>query len=88
MEDLGRDKHGKISSQASIKSGPNRGYRHPEKDGVWICAGGYTHEARIEVKWSHLGWIGTVTKLGYRVGKYSYEGVDNFYIFQCKPNQN
>jgi hypothetical protein len=82
IEDLGRDKRGVISSQVSIKSGPNKGFRHPEKDGVWILGGGYTHNARVEVKCSHMCWVDTVTKLGFRVGKLSYEGVDDFYIFQ------
>jgi hypothetical protein len=81
IEDLGRDAHGKVSSQPTIKVGKNRGWRRKEVGGTWTYCSGYCYEARQETKFPHVDWIKSVQQLGHRVGKCDYEGVRNFYIF-------
>ena len=47
IEQLGRDKtKNHVSSQPVIKTGDNRGYRKPEKDGEWIYIDGYDYHSR------------------------------------------
>ena len=82
MTELGKDKHGKFSSLPEIKSGPNRGYRHPEEDGEWICTGGYTYEARAGEKGAHGSWLKAMERLGIPTGRYELEGVVNLFVFQ------
>lgn len=84
VEELGRDAHGKVSSQPTIKAGKNRGWRRKEVGGTWICSSGYCYEARQETKFPHVGWIKAVQQFGHRVGKCDYEGVKSFYIFKEK----
>jgi len=84
IEELGRDAHGKVSSQPIIKAGKNRGYRQREVGGTWICSSGYCYEARQESKSAHAGWIKAVQDLGHRVGSWDYDGVRNYYIFKEK----
>lgn len=81
---LGKDKFGNISSKPTIKSGPNRGKRLPEKDGEWIYCGGYCYEASQNEKGAHSSWIKTMLKLGFRVGEQHSDGVVNFFIFKSK----
>lgn len=82
IEELGRDPHSKVSSQPTIKSGKNRGFRQEEVGGTWICASGYTYEARQESRFAHVGWIKAVIQLGHRVGCYQNDGVVDYYIFK------
>lgn len=81
LEVLGSDPHGNISSQPLIKSGRNRGFRRVEKDGKWICVGGFCYESRQESKSPHYSWSETVQRFGIRVGVWDYEGVKEFYLF-------
>jgi len=82
IEILGRDPTGSVSSQPSIRSGPNRGRRRSEPRGVWVPAGGYAYEARQDAKWAHSGWIKAVQELGHRVGSWDCDGVRNYYVFR------
>ena len=82
IEQLGKDKFGFVSSQAVIKSGENRGKRLPEKNGTWICAGGFTYDARQSEKSAHFSWVKTLLNLGNRDGTYDQDGVTDFYIFK------
>ena len=82
IEELGRDSNGRVSSQPSIKSGKNRGFRQEEVGGTWICASGYTYEARQESRFAHVGWIKAVIQLGHRVGSLDNDGVKDYYIFK------
>jgi len=81
LEELGRDKNGRISSQPPIKSGLNRGSRKPEVDGEWICTGGYTHDSRWDEKNAHGSWLRSMERIGFRTGKYELDGVVNLYIW-------
>lgn len=82
LEELGIDKFKNPSSKSLIKSGPNRGLRLPEKDGQWICCGGYCYEAKQSEKAAHSSWIRTMLEMGFRLGKKTSDGVVNFYIFK------
>jgi len=81
LEVLGRDPHGKVSSQPPIKSGKNRGFRGSEVGGTWISAGGFTYDSLQSSKSPHYSWIGAVKRFGIRVGVWDYEGVKEFYLF-------
>ena len=82
IEELGRDAHGKVSSQPIIKAGKNRGWRRKEVGGTWICSSGYCYEARQESKSAHADWIKAVQELGHRVGSCDRDGVRSYYIFK------
>jgi hypothetical protein len=82
IEELGIDKFKKASSKSVIKSGPNRGLRLPEKDGRWICCGGYCYEARQSEKAVHSSWVITMLEMGFRCGKSDSDGIVNFYLFK------
>lgn len=86
IEQLGKDKFGFVSSQAVIKSGENRGKRLPEKNGTWVCAGGFTYDTRQSEKSAHFSWAKTLLNLGNRVGTYDQDGVTDFYIFKNTMN--
>jgi len=89
LEELGKDPHGKISSQPPIKSGKHRGYRKVEVGGKWICAGGFCYESRQESKSTHYSWSKTIQQLGIRVGVLDYDGVKDFYVFmEESPKSN
>ena len=79
-EDLGMDKNGKLSSGPRVKSGPNRGRRHPERDGRWEYVDGYSW-GDSRRSWSCRCWSKKLIELGHRIGKCHYEGVASFYIF-------
>lgn len=79
-EDLGRDRNEKMSSGPRIKTGPNRGRRHPEKGGRWEYVDGYLWGDSRRA-WSCACWTDKLIKLGHRIGKCHYEGVASFYIF-------
>ena len=81
-EELGRDTNGGISSLPTIRYGKNRGFRKPEVDGKWICAGGFTYDARQSEKSAHFSWVKALLNLGNRVGTYDQDGVTDFYIFK------
>jgi hypothetical protein len=82
LEELGRDTNGGISSLPTIHSGKNRGFRKPEVGGNWICAGGFTYNARQSEKSAHFSWVKALLNLGNRVGTYNQDGVTDFYIFK------
>ena len=79
---LGEDRFGKLSSLATVKSGPNRGKRLPENGGEWICTGGYTHDSRWDEKNAHASWLRSMQKLGFRTGRFDMDGVVNLYVFK------
>lgn len=81
LEELGRDVVGSISSLPVIRHGKNRGRRKPETAGRWLCAGGYTVDSRWCEKNAHSSWLKTMREIGYRVGKYEFDGVVNIYLF-------
>lgn len=81
LEQLGRDTEGGVSSQPTIRSGKNRGKRKPEVDGKWIYTGGYTHDSRWDEKNAHGSWLGFMTKIGFRTGKYELDGVVNLFVW-------
>lgn len=82
IERLGRDLEGKVSSQPPYKSGPRRGKRRSETNGVWICAGGYAFEDGSGRKAANYEWVRTMQELGIRTGIIDAEGVRNFYVFK------
>lgn len=82
IEGLAYDKYKKPSSQAVIKSGPNRGSRLPEKDGVWICMSGHSEYSRSQEQAINYEWSKKLIALGCRIGKIEYDGCTNFYIFK------
>lgn len=83
IEELYFDKTKKsVSSQSIIKSGPNRGFRFPEKNGQWICMSGFNHSARQTEKFSHFEWANSLIKLGFRIGKTNNNGETYFYLFK------
>ena len=85
IEQLGRDKNkNHVSSQPVIKTGDNRGYRKPEKDGEWIYIDGYDYRSRQTEKSAHLIWAKKLISLGFRIGCYDSDGVKNFYLFKTK----
>jgi hypothetical protein len=51
-------------------------------DGKWICAGGFTYDARQSEKSAHFSWVKALLNLGNRVGTYDQDGVTDFYIFK------
>jgi hypothetical protein len=70
LEDLSRDKHGSISSQPAIKTGPNRGKRKPEPPGIcWVNMGGYCDDSSHDVRRAHHAWASKLACMGFRVGK-------------------
>lgn len=81
LEHLGRDTNGGISSLPTIHSGKNRGTRKPEKNGRWICTGGYTTDSRWDEKNAHGSWLNSMEKIGFRTGKYELDGVVNLYVW-------
>jgi len=87
LEVLGCDPYGNISSQPLIKSGKNRGFRGVEKDGNWICVGGFCYESRQESKSPHYSWSEKVQRFGIRVGVWDYDGVREFYLFMSDVDQ-
>jgi hypothetical protein len=44
FQSLGWDKNKKPSSKPCIKSGPNKGYHHPEGKGEWVYISGASYE--------------------------------------------
>jgi hypothetical protein len=85
IETLGKDKTKKsVSSQPVIKSGPNKGFRQPEKDGCWIYMDGYNYDCLQSEKSVHYIWADHLHKIGFRIGTHDYEGVKSFYIFKSK----
>lgn len=87
IEELGFDKNHKVSSQSVIKSGPNRGFRVPEKDGEWICTSGHNCYAKQQERFINYEWSKKLIDLGFRVGKTTNDGCANFYIFKNKESK-
>ena len=83
---LGRDKDGNISSKPTIKSGPNRGKRFPEKQGNWFYMNGYDYQNPQSEKGVHHGWVEKINQLGFQIGTFDIDGVKSFYVFQ--PNED
>ena len=81
FEDLGMDKNKNQSSKPKIKSGPNKGFRHIEPGGKWKYIDGYEYSAPASEKYAHANWSKTLASLGYRIGKFSMEGVISFYVW-------
>ncbi len=74
LEDLSRDKHGSISSQPAIKTGPNRGKRKPEPPGIsWVNMGGYCDDSSHDVRRAHHEWASKLACMGFRVGKTMFD---------------
>lgn len=82
--ELGRDFNGKLSSQPVAKTGTNKGFRKPEKGGNWLYAGGFDEHSRLTEKAVHGTWIQAVQKLGHKVGRWDFDGVTSFYVFEPK----
>lgn len=84
IEDLGMDKFLNASSQAVIKSGPNRGFRFPEKNGSWSYVCGHCYEASQAEKSTNMKWANSIVQFGIRVGCFESDGVIKFYLFKEK----
>jgi hypothetical protein len=86
IEELGMDKLLNASSQAVIKSGPNRGFRFPEKNGNWSYVSGYCYEASQAEKSTNMKWAKSIVQFAIRVGCLESDGVVKFYLFKENPN--
>lgn len=84
IEELGLDKFGTASSQATIKSGPDCGFRFPEKNGYWSYVCGYCYEASQAEKSLNMKWSNCIVQFGIRVGRLESEEVVNFFLFKEK----
>jgi hypothetical protein len=82
VEELGKDHEGHPSSLSVIKTGKNRGLRHRETKGKWICVSGYDCDARQEAKAPHHAWAKAMLRFGLRVGILLHDGCKDFYVFQ------
>lgn len=82
IEHLFLDKENKLSSKPAIKSGPNRGKRHPETDGKWLYIHGHTTYSNDSVKNANYTWTRKLTELGFRIGASFDDGVIGYYIFK------
>lgn len=82
IEGLGYDKHHNPSSKAVIKSGPNRGWRLPEKDGKWVYISSVSEYARSQEQAINFEWGNKLVSLGFRVGKLTSDGCTGFYILR------
>lgn len=83
-ERLERDKHGRVSSQPLVKSGPNRGKRHPETKGRWVyLCGCITRNYNQSVVCGEM--VRNLTGAGFRIGYYGDDGVHSFYLWRDEP---
>ena len=80
-EMLGRDKHGHMSSQPVVKSGPNRGKRLPDVSGRWVYLCGW-----IIRNYDQSVVCGEVVRSlageGFRLGHHDDDGVRSFYLWR------
>jgi hypothetical protein len=80
-EMMGRDKHGHVSSQPVVKSGPNRGKRLPETEGRWVYLCGF-----LVGNYDQSVVCGEVVRslagAGFRLGHHDDDGVRSIYMWR------
>ena len=81
LEHLGWDKNKKPSSKSRIKSGPNRGYHHPEKEGEWVYMSGASYEEGSR-RSHNMAWIKSLIPFGLRFGVTNIDGVESVWVWR------
>lgn len=78
---LERDKHGQMSSQPVVKSGPNRGRRLPETAGSWFyLCGCIMQNYDQSVVCGEV--VRSLTREYFRLGHHDDDGVRSFYLWR------
>jgi hypothetical protein len=81
FEKLAWDKNKRPSSKSRIKSGPNRGYHHPERGGEWIYISGACYEEGSR-RSHNMAWIKRLEPFGLRFGVTDMDGVESVWVWR------